>query len=227
MGEKPGSRSTVITPDLKYNNQIAEATAHALNGGAHGLKTIPGLIKITIEKNTWKARYVDRLQRIVKCESFQDYVTRNPPEGLGSDRETLERLCQGEGNEDVLVMLRAATTTKQGVTKGNKNALKSYTSGYKEDSPKTKSDDITVCFDSKPIRGTSKSYSLTRLEKHRPDLYEQVREKKLSANAAMIQAGFRPKTITIAVDVEKAARALVKNFQEDTDKLIEAIQRLL
>ena len=39
--------------------------------------------------------------------------------------------------------------------------------------------------------GTSKSYTISRLKKHRPDLFAKVVANELSANAAAIQAGFR------------------------------------
>lgn len=42
-----------------------------------------------------------------------------------------------------------------------------------------------------PAQGTSRAYTLTRLESERPDLYERVCRKELSANAAAIEAGFR------------------------------------
>lgn len=40
-------------------------------------------------------------------------------------------------------------------------------------------------------RGTSAEYTLARLDRDRPELAEQVRAGKLSANAAAIEAGFR------------------------------------
>jgi hypothetical protein len=40
-------------------------------------------------------------------------------------------------------------------------------------------------------QGTSRAYTLDRLARERPDLFEQVRAGELSANAAAIEAGFR------------------------------------
>jgi hypothetical protein len=39
--------------------------------------------------------------------------------------------------------------------------------------------------------GTTVAYTLARLDRDRPDLARQVREGRLSANAAAIEAGFR------------------------------------
>ena len=43
----------------------------------------------------------------------------------------------------------------------------------------------------KSEQGTSKSYTLSRLERDHPELFEAVCNGELSANAAAIQAGFR------------------------------------
>ena len=41
--------------------------------------------------------------------------------------------------------------------------------------------------------GTSKAYTLTRLKKNEPELFQQVVAGELSANAAAIKAGWRKK----------------------------------
>lgn len=200
-----------ISPKLKYNNQIAEATAHALKDGAHGLKALPGLLKIMLnpEKQCWKARYVHQLRDIVRFDSFEEYVKSNPPEGLGSDIKILRRLCADD--LEALDALERAVQGKRGGDHGNQ-----YTCG--------KDDNVIFATSNK---GNSLDYALRRLRKDRPDLHKQVIEKKLSANAAMVKAGLRPKTITVPINVEKAARALVKSFGDDALALVEAIKNLL
>jgi len=55
--------------------------------------------------------------------------------------------------------------------------------------------------------GNATSAALRRLRKDRPDLHALVLEEQLSAHAAMVQAGFRPRTATIRLDnVESIAR---------------------
>jgi hypothetical protein len=69
---------------------------------------------------------------------------------------------------------------KKGAPKGNQNAAKGRPSknGY----------NVT----SLPRRtGNSRAYTLDRLKRERPDLFERVARKELSANAAAIEAGFR------------------------------------
>lgn len=60
--------------------------------------------------------------------------------------------------------------------------------------------------------GTQASYTLARLERDRPELAVRVRAGELSANAAAIEAGFRIKTFSVPLDVERAAAALKRVF---------------
>ncbi len=51
--------------------------------------------------------------------------------------------------------------------------------------------------------GNAADAALRRLRKHRPDLHEQVLTGGLSPHAAMVEAGFRKRTISIPTDDTK------------------------
>lgn len=70
-------------------------------------------------------------------------------------------------------------------------------------------------YDREAPTGNSVSYALRRLKTQRPDLHEKVQAKKLSPNAAMVEAGFRKPTISLPVDPDAAVRLIVKHFQGD------------
>jgi hypothetical protein len=55
----------------------------------------------------------------------------------------------------------------------------------------------------KPEHGTSKAYTLRRLKRESPELYQEVCDGTLSANAAAIKAGFRKEPT--AIDLLKRA----------------------
>jgi hypothetical protein len=62
--------------------------------------------------------------------------------------------------------------------------------GDRQSESKSISDNIT----NGPVdRGTSKAYTVSRLKRDRPDLFEKVVAGELSANKAAIEAGFRRK----------------------------------
>jgi hypothetical protein len=54
----------------------------------------------------------------------------------------------------------------------------------------SKSDNVTLDMPGDG-RGNSRSYTVSRLKKHRPDLYGKVVAGEMSANAAAIKAGYR------------------------------------
>jgi len=61
--------------------------------------------------------------------------------------------------------------------------------------------------------GTSESAALRRLRKEREDLHAEVLAGNLSAHAAMVQAGYRPRTVSVPVTRPDAvARALRKHM---------------
>jgi hypothetical protein len=52
----------------------------------------------------------------------------------------------------------------------------------------------------KPQRGDSETYIRRRLKRDNPDLAERVESGEISAHAAAVQAGFKPKTFTVRAD---------------------------
>lgn len=199
--------------ELIYNYEVTSQLGQAITGGERGLSSVPGLLKKVIKENLWQERYIRQTKQPVKFARFAEFVTTPPLEGLGADIKTLRRLCADD--PEALDELEQAVQGKQGDHQGNQYSNLGNFDIIQDSNIKT----------SAPT-GTSQAAALRRLRKSAPKLHEKVIAGEMSANAAMVKAGFRPKTVTVPVDVEKAARVLVKNFQEDTDKLIEAIQRL-
>ena len=79
--------------------------------------------------------------------------------------------------------------------------------------------------------GNSKDAGLRRLknDKDNPDLYEQVLAGELSVNAAMVAAGYRPRTIQLSekADPEQAARRIREKFGDEyAESLKQALEKL-
>jgi hypothetical protein len=79
-----------------------------------------------------------------------------------------------------------------------------------------KSDNITLDGDG---RGTSKSYTVARLKREAPALFQAVCAGELSANAAAIEAGFRKKPTPF----ETIIRLLPKLSDDERDQLRELL----
>jgi hypothetical protein len=72
-------------------------------------------------------------------------------------------------------------------------------------------DNVTI----KPERGNSRAYTLDRLRRERPDLFERVKAGEFSANAAAIEAGFRKR----ATPLERIKREIAKLDKKELAEL--------
>ena len=100
----------------------------------------------------------------------------------------------------------------EAVIKDEPEVLEMYREAMKQQGDRNLSDNVREVDGS----GNSRSYTLSRLKRESPELFQDVCDGKLSANAAAIEAGFRHKTITIRGDtVEAAVRGLLRHFTAD------------
>lgn len=198
------------------NGQLNRALYWAIVHGK-SIENIPSLVKQIIQNESWKSFLIEDTGEIKSCKSFAEYVTKPVPDGLGTDIDTLWRLC---GNDiEAQAKIDEAIQRKPGDWTPNPNGI-----GGK--SHKT-IDSVSIINSNNIDRpaGTTRQYGLRRLTKSRPDLHHRVLAHEISVNAAMVEAGFRPKTITIPVDPGRAARAIKRQFtQEQVEELVELLQ---
>ncbi len=72
-----------------------------------------------------------------------------------------------------------------------------------------------------PQKGTSRQYTLARLQRDRPDLAQAVLSGEMSANAAAISAGFRKRSVSVYPDdAQRTIAMLLQHFDPETLKLI-------
>lgn len=179
-----------------FDDRIVSQLRRSLFEGQDGLRTVPEMLKSVIEHEIWRQRVVEETGELVRFESFEDFVTAPPLEGLGASVRQLKQLCQDDKEaRDALV---SATVGEHGTNQYTK--------------PKSGEDNHNITHHS---TGTSTDYALRKLRRDRPDLHEKVLEGRLSPNRAMIQAGFREKTFTVPENLDKAARVLAKHFDPD------------
>lgn len=116
--------------------------------------------------------------------SFSAFVQTPPLEGLGADLKTLERICADDAEAKTLL----DSVVQKGP--GNPTGANQHTN---------ESGTVDNINDSKTERpnGTSSAAALRRLRKDRPDLHEQVIAGHKSPHVAIVEAGFRTKTITV------------------------------
>jgi hypothetical protein len=149
--------------------QLCDSAFSALSHGEISLKQFPGLLRRVIEEKAWENRKV-QLRGIVTLKSLRELITLPPMEGWDEDPKKIEALLQDD--PVVLPMFREAMKGKAGRPKKEDEKSRSNPTELKTED-----------------RG--KAYTLSRLQRERPDLFEAVCKNELSANAAAIKAGFR------------------------------------
>jgi hypothetical protein len=182
---------------------LVSATRRSLQAGVGGVKNAKEFLKLLIEPSQddelrrypWQYfRLVDSSGVVIEdattnpIKTFREFVESPPLRGLGESLADIERLLADD--DLAVVKLRALVVGVKGGQEGNQNASNNETNNnniiirsdiFESPDPPEK----------KATQGTSRAYTLSRLDRERPDLFELVVQGEMSANAAAIMAGWR------------------------------------
>ena len=190
---------------LKIAGGVVESLGSALRSGEHGLTTAPKLLLRTLREGSWR-EFVTQRGEQVRHEQFDQFVTTPPLKGLGATPHLVDKIVEAieddaerAAAQDLLDAARKRPTGRPKGSVSNSNT-------------------------SRPT-GTTQAAALRRLRKDAPELHAEVLAGRLSAHAAMVQAGFRRKTVSVPVDTPEAvAKALRKNLKpEDIAALVKLL----
>ncbi len=184
---------------MEVSNDIADIEIEILSKNCRFSETveqIPDQVKRVIENGWWKERRPRKMSgKEFRYSTFGEFVEDHPPQGLGIKLDMLKKLC--EDDPEALVAIREASTrSNHRPQKESNNNIISYE-------------------DNKPMQGTYKDYTLYRIKQERPDLYERVLKKEMSANKAAIEAGFRKKMVSVEESVDGFVKAIKRKFSDD------------
>lgn len=171
-------------------DELITTLAKLVNSAGWDLQSLPGLVKRVITEEMWPERVVRITHETARFKSFAEFVTTPPPAGLGTNVETLERLCRDDA--EALTLLRQVTTRPN----------------YRPAKDDAGSSDNVTTSD----RGNARAYTLDRLSRERPDLYQQVVDKELTANAAAIEAGWRKRKIQLEPEPQSVISFILRHF---------------
>lgn len=207
-----------LTPgELASNGMFVQGLQKLLMGGETNREVLVRSIKDMQVNGSWRAfMRNDKVYRW-NAKQFREFIEADRPAGCQSSVSHLEHELRGT---DAWIPYCLLIGGEPGGQPGNTNAA----------ADKTNSDNITI---GNPLmrsasspRGTSVSSAVRRLHRERPDLLGRVESGELSAHAAMIEAGFRDKAITIPADPRKAARRLARHFtREQFSELVDEMLR--
>lgn len=177
------------------NGQLCTSAEQCLRHGVGRLSNFPGLLRKLIASEAWR-EFEIVTGEVVRMRSLAELITTPPLTGWGEDIAKVEAVIKSDA--EVLTLFRAAVTAPNHRPAGvHKSA-----------------DIVSSCAGS---HGNSKAYTLDRLKRQAPELFDEVCSGKLSANAAAIQAGIRRKP--------SAAETCVKAFRK-TENRMEVINSL-
>lgn len=166
--------------------QLCQSTIECLYRASGGLSNFPGLIKKIITNRAWERR-VEK-GRVIELDNFAQLVTAKPYQGWGEDLRKVESVIKDD--PEALRLFREAVSHQGERTDFNDNVI-----------------------EVKATQGNSLAYTLDRLHREAPELYEQVVAKEMSANAAAIKAGFRK----VKTPLEMLWKAWERCSDEDRD----------
>ncbi|MEU5965904.1 hypothetical protein ABZ777_32255 [Micromonospora parva] len=168
--------------ELVRNRHLVEDLGGALRSGQHALDTVPGLLKRVLGEESWREFSTQRGEQ-VRHDRFVDFVTTPPLKGLGANIGLIRRLVADD--TEATTLLDHALQNSDG-SPGDDNSTTGRT------------------------RETAKEYALRRLSKEAPALHAEVVAGRLSANAAMIKAGYRAPTFSVRVDSPDSIAAALR-----------------
>jgi hypothetical protein len=190
----------VVTDPLRHNANLVESLGSALRSSEHGLSAVPGLLRQVLADESWR-EFVTQLGDHVTHERFTDFVETPPLEGLGSDVDMVRRVVADD--PELLDLLDQALARRQ----GERTDLSHNRSEVKR------------------RQGTTKEQALRRLRKDRPDLHQRVLAGDLSPHRAMVEAGFRRRTVSVPVDDAEATAGTLR--RQMSPEALERLKELL
>lgn len=146
-------------------------------------------------------------------KNFREFIEAQPLRGLGQSVADIERLLGDD--PEALERLRDELKEDRG---GNRNP------GGRNQYDEVNANNVSIDLfteapksspkpDRKTEHGNRKDYTLSRLKREAPALFDEVKAGRMSANAAALEAGIRKPMRSIPVDTPDAAiRALLRVF---------------
>jgi hypothetical protein len=180
-----------MTDQLRVNGNLVDSLGNAVRHGGTALGTVPGLLRRVLETGAWREFVTQRGDHVPHAR-FADFVTTPPLKGLGATMDLIERVVADD--PVTLDLLDKAMQRPHGGDRRSEEA-------------KTNVNNVNV---GRPV-GNATATALRKLRKDAPELHAKVLANEMTAHAAMIQAGFRPRTATVRLDnAQSMARVLRK-----------------
>jgi hypothetical protein len=233
-----------ITEDLGplvANHQEYESLYKAIRSGEHAHDIVPSVLPRMIRQESWMNRY-DR--NTGKAYTYQDarefvrFIEDKPPQGLGTTADQLRRYL-ALGSPERIAFEAAIDRGRGGLNNPTHVTQPRTNNGTYTVNPNTVRVDGSDALPEtipisdppqkrdrlrEPQAGNAVGYAVRRLGRERPDLLDRVKTGAITPNAAMIEAGFRHRTISVPIEPQLATQIIVRHFKDES--LLDLIHRL-
>ena len=181
--------------NLRANGSLIDSLGSMLSNGGSSLRIVPDLLRRVLLEDAWR-EFETKLGVISRPMSFAEFVVTPPLRGLGASVALVRRIVA----DDIEVTDLLDQALRQPV-------------GH----PLTR-DIVTDRAD-----GNNRAGALRRLRDQQPELHTAVLAGELSPHAAMVQAGYRPRTVTVPIDDDqRLAAALRRHLDPERRKTLSA-----
>ncbi len=186
-----------MTEESSYPDEIIKSLSSSVHWGHDNLVAVPNLLRMVLENNMWRKRYVRLTEQIVEFEGFEDFVTALPPEGLGTSLQVLRSLCHE--HSDLLTMISQIA--------GSSDVHRSETSDQS---------------DTEAAQHLARQLLLERLHSDNQDeIAEELEQGRITLNYAAEAVGYKDLRIAVSkLDAASAAQTLINNLSPDVLRLL-------
>jgi hypothetical protein len=174
---------SVSVDPLRARGSEVALLGDILARGGFALESVPHQIKDLLRSDAWR-HFVTKLGKEVRHERFAEFVTAQPLAGLGATVEMLRRVL----GDDMAALDLLDRALQNPVGHPEKDSIRTVSK----------------------TGGTTKDQALRKLRKDAPELHAEVLAGNLTAHAAMVQAGYRPKTFTVRADSPESVAATLR-----------------
>ena len=181
--------------NLRANGSLIDSLGSMLSNGGSSLRIVPDLLRRVLLEDAWR-EFETKLGVISRPMTFEEFVVTPPLRGLGASVALVRRIVADD--IEVTDLLDQALRQPVGANVG--------------------SDNVTTRGD-----GNNRAGALRRLRDQQPELHTAVLAGELSPHAAMVQAGYRPRTVTVPIDDDqRLAAALRRHLDPERRKTLSA-----
>jgi len=182
------------------NRHLVEDLTSACRDLGEGLGDVPKMLRLVLEEEAWR-EFTTALGEQVVHEHFEEFTRAKPLRGLGIDVDFIRRVIADD--EGLLATLDATLQKPAGRPLKTGNNVPGSLEGRPE--------------------GNTTEKALRRLRKEADAGNEQAAELRaevlagnLTAHAAMVRAGYRPRAVSVPVSrPESVAQTLRKHMKPD------------